>query len=217
MGHWAWSPTGKEIAISLDSGIYIINPDSSSPRCVVEDSIEDNMWISWSPDSCWIVYYDGEIKAANVVDRSQRIIAQRGGWPSWSLTTNKIAYFVSDRFRRFDDTQTLPTEIRIYDFETDKTQSIDMDKIEVNHNVICPLVWSPDSRELAFEATKLRLFRKSSTHVYILNIETKNLMQLSDGSHASDASIRWSPDGSQIALCSTADFRTRIYSVRGTQ
>jgi len=213
MGQYSWSPDGTKVAFSSDSSLYVVNSDGSNLRCIKEDDKGDKRNISWSPDGSWLVYRDNGINVINVRTSSHKILSSRGGFPAWNPVNNKIAFYVSPLFQRFDDNQKLPNEIRILDFDSDHIEKVSIRNADIVSNMFQELVWSPNGKHLAFQMNKFRWFRKELSAIYTLDVKVKQFTKVIEGIHARDSSIKWSPDSSKLAVCLVPEFNTKIIEV----
>jgi hypothetical protein len=70
-----------------------------------------------------------------------------------------------------------------------------------------------DTREVAWSPDGSRLAVASAGHIFILNFQTAECVQITTGPWT-DQSPSWSPDGSQLAFSSTRDGNAEIYVMR---
>ena len=56
MGQVAWSPDGKQLAITLDGAIRLLNTDDSKPPQLIPGQIGKSRDPAWSPDGKWLAF-----------------------------------------------------------------------------------------------------------------------------------------------------------------
>ena len=142
---------------------------------------------SWSPDGRSITHGsnqdgDPDIYVRDVgtnVERQLTFHDSRDIWPAWSPNGKWIA-FISERDGEMD----------IYRMDADGENL----KRLTNRGGCKKPAWSPDSRSIAFSASKKEA--EIGSDIYVMSAEGKGLRQLAD---TSSGVCTWSPDGKEIA------------------
>jgi len=207
-----WSPSGKAVAATSDSVLWVVDADGSNQKSIVK--VEQGLLtsVSWSPDGQWLAYSGQGVSAVNTLDSRRRNISSFGLGPVWNPRANKIAYYWNTDSQIFGDQSEKSVGIHIHDFDSGRTDVIDLGSIHIAFNKR-PLVWSPDGRYLAFEMKKEGLFRKQPPAIYVLDVEKRELHKQVDGQHFVDSSIKWSPDGTKLLLALVHEDYTRVHDV----
>jgi Tol biopolymer transport system component len=186
----ACSPTGKMIAAISDSVLWVIDADGLSQKSLVQSEQGLLTSVSWSQDGQWLAYRNEQISVVNVVDSRRQKISPHGRGPAWSPRASKIAFYYETHS---------PMGIYIHDFDTGRTEVIDLGPINIAHNSR-PLVWSPNGRYFAFGMQMAGIHRKQPSAIFVLDVESRKLHKQIEGRHTPDSSIKWSPDGTRLLL-----------------
>lgn len=136
-----WSPDGDRIAFtsrteaSGDFDLKVYEAKSARTTLIVTGELPSGEgYIDWSPDGQSIVYESasGEVQIVDIHTRDKRAVA-RGGLPRWSPDGKRIVYH-----KEGEDSVT------IQNLKGSETRNVLVGKKARN------LVWSPDSRFIAF-------------------------------------------------------------------
>jgi len=111
-------------------------------------------------------------------------------WPAWSPDGRRIA-FQRAKFKG-DVTLSNTSDICVIDLETGEVQQLTDNDLYEGHPS-----WSPDGRQIAFEASTDLLWGR--TQIYIMDADGGNVRQLTSG-FGEAREPAWSPDGSRIAF-----------------
>jgi Tol biopolymer transport system component len=157
---------------------------------------------TWSPDGYQIAFtsdrddgYDIHLSAA-VAGSTRNLTHQHNtgdGAPSWSPDGRYIAFIL-----QMPNSLTLPY-IAVMDVLTGGIR--EFPTINVG-NYTYPPVWSPDSKYLAVLASQDELF---STEVFVLDMTTSEILDLSKSVPTVDGHPSWSPDSKRLAFASFDD------------
>ena len=200
----SWSPDSRQIAFSAvregkKSQIYII--DVSGGEAVkltdVETGAEDP---AWSPDGRWIAFYSSVGKM--YTDEFEKELGDV------RFMTHLRYYHV----RSWDDGKRQRIFIVPADGRGEPRQLTDGECAdEGDHS----MVWSPDSREIAFVSNRDKEWYNSiNTDVYAVSISDGKMRQITT-SRGPDHNPAYSPDGSKIAYRSifTYNYESENYKV----
>jgi hypothetical protein len=177
--HASWSPGGDFIAYTDGdhgpSQIWLIEPDGSNPRYLVNGSLPD-----WSPDGTRIALMRGfNIYVLTLADSSLQQLTDDGGsaFPDWSPSGNGIAY------------DTTRGRIGIWIMDPDGS----------GKRWVCEgwtPDWSPDGSKLAFVGPGVG---EAVNDIWIVDVEGTNARSLTRGAWHSNVEPSWSPDGKSVA------------------
>ncbi len=200
--------------------VYLLDPGGTNPRRLTDNSDAD--WIpKLSPDGKRIVFDSNRARGAgepvNAVDlfwmkadgKDQAPLTQ-GSSASWSPDGKWIAFQRSASGTGLPENDlpsgaTTDSDIFIMrvpddDDPTEEPINITNSQGEVDEDPD----WSPDGKKIAFtrhpdtEQPTQRPFHYPSKRIYVLDLETGGIEQLTHGD-AEERAPAWSPDGTQIA------------------
>jgi Tol biopolymer transport system component len=194
----AVSVDGTQIAfLSNRSGqyeIYVMDSDGSNVVQLTEESKPNLASVTWSADGTTIAF--SSFRDANFeiysIDIENNVLNRLTNntvndfEPTWSPQTHSLA-FVSDGNIAIMDPDSGDTSI-VYSGSGDNKD----------------LAWSSDGNKIAFASYTLNPDETSyDAEIYIIEIETENLVQLTDNL-VDDASPSWSRDGNYLTFVSNA-------------
>lgn len=202
--HPAWSPDGKLLAVSSESGstqdIYLMDADGTNLRRLTQNA-QRNIYPTWSPDGKQLGFAsnrDGswDVYVMNIDGSGVRRITFGSGLdekPAWSPDGQRIA-FMSSR----------DGYAQIYSVKPDGT---DLQRISTAQVSELNPAWSPDGRTLAFNVAATRDF-----DVYLMDVSGTNRRRLTNNPGSDERPV-WSPDGKTLAFYSDRDGNWEIYTV----
>lgn len=193
-----WSPDSKKLAFKSErdgkSQIYLISPTGGEGIALTseEDGVGD---FAWSPDGAHIAFASagGDSKARKARKEKYGEFEIVGGDYSmnrlWVVTVNSENKPKAELLTKADN-------LSVADF-----------------------AWSPDSKRIAFTATRdPDLGSRFTSEIYLIGLEDRMVKKLTDGK-GPNSGPAWSPDGREIAYTTSngAEFyyyaNTRIASI----
>jgi Tol biopolymer transport system component len=192
-------PTDRPRAV--DSHLYLLPLDGSSPRMLTDRVLGD---FKWSPDGKWIAYLCAVKQddshtgfhlclSATKANGESRVLSEgevRGAY-SWSPDGMHLAYFTSN-------THAFTLHVAGIDGSTPRLL------IETNNLPEAPQ-WSPDGRRILSSRGKSR-----NTTIFSIDADGSRGTPLTDPNlHAS--SPFWSPDGKRIAFTGVAHGQPQVF------
>jgi Tol biopolymer transport system component len=204
-----WSPTGDRIAVSVDSGLYIEDPEGMVLARV--DLAGAPFSMSWAPDGGALVFtasgrggiemYRVDSDGGNLTNLSAAIGArpEYTFGAQWSPSGDLIAF------------HSLVGEAHIAVMNPDGSGEREMARWQSNWEILevpgwQPPRWSPDGERIAFVSTS----PFGDHDIYVINPDGSGLTDLTP-SPGDDYDPAWSPDGKRIAFVSTRDGDEEIY------
>ncbi|HVU99657.1 MAG TPA: PDZ domain-containing protein [Puia sp.] len=168
------SPTGKRILVEARGDIFTVPIENGNARNLTHSSDVADRAPSWSPDGKWIAWFSdkgGEGYALYLTDQEGKgeprkisIGESKLAWePCWSPDSKYIA---------FEDNK---VRIKVIDAATGKITNVDAGGANIERGNM-GLVWSPDSKWLAYAKTGLNNFRR----VMVWSLATGKTAPLSD-------------------------------------
>ena len=207
-GAW-WFPNGRQLAcrgftsanISSLLDIYILHPEKLTLVNISKSPQKSEGWITVSGDGKKIAFHadedtpDGkfnpstplEIYSMNVdgsgivnLTNTARLSERK---PEWSPDGKWIAFRVNVRVAQPDGTEASIREIHVMNADGTNRAPLVSDRDE---QVITLNNWSPDSKWLLF-----RMKDKGVIDLYLVHVETKEIVRITYGAHAANATWVW--------------------------
>ncbi|HKG26489.1 MAG TPA: hypothetical protein VKB09_12635 [Thermomicrobiales bacterium] len=221
-------PTDTEIAARLagvrrdhaplvyarDGVVYVAGPDGGDERAVSPPM--DATWPTWNPERTQIAFIqrhpggaalDGTLQVVNLDGSNPRAMAERAMpfyWPSWSPDGTKIAFVSASDFD--EERNEGKITLHIVDLDTGVESDVTGDRLP---HAFSPS-WSPDGAKIAFVSDRLQRRRDGSLRavdgeVYLLDVATGALTDVSQGRMIDEAWISWSPAGDELLIFTIPD------------
>ncbi|MDR0542634.1 MAG: peptidase S9, partial [Dysgonamonadaceae bacterium] len=195
-GDAQWIKNGKKIAFIYDEQIWEMNPDGSN-RVKISDYEQAIESFKYSPDGTKVLFIS-TIKSIETaagkypdLDKSSGRIIEHLMYKHWDEWTEGIPHpFVADY-----NNGKLSNIVDILDGEPYESPMRPWGGIE-------QLAWSPDSKTIAYTCrrkTGKEYAESTNSDIYLYNVETKNVKNLTEGMLGYDTNPQFSPDGKAIA------------------
>lgn len=190
----SWSPDGKKIVFeSKRDGkyrIYFLDLGSGETEVLIRG---ESWWGAhvpkWSSDGKFIAFLDGGLRLMDISTKkiSPLVINMRVGWFDWSPNSKMIA---------FEEPKVGKDELYLFEVSTGI-----IERIPVNLNVvdIGGISWSPDGDKLACSFQKKG---QNRSDIYLLDIQTGEVQNLTNRPNSYDVNPCWTPDGEFIVFSS---------------
>ena len=161
----------------------------------------DKVAYSWNPDGHWEIY---ELSLHNPISTPRQISRGMGGkfHPQYSPDGRQLAFAVD-----FDGSENF--HLFIHDFSNNTQREL---APEMNGAHQAYFAWSPDNKQIAFISDKTGQF-----DTYIIPVDGGEARLVLDAGHPT-WKVRWSPDGSMLAVtveASGIDYGTYVVPLSG--
>lgn len=217
----SWSPDGRQIAfrsrVDGSSDIFVMDANGQNWRNLVkdpEDSIFDEFYPEWNPQREMIALYTDRFYTPAVGCAWHRlaIMPLSGGADNirvleeplteqetlgWSADGRRLAFS-----SRCDMSQEQAVELIEWNIDTDDVVQLTDDGF-----VNASPAYSHSGRYLAYQSVR----PDAAADIFVLDLETGELANLTNNPEFKDSHPTWSPDDSQIAFVSDRDGNDEIY------
>ncbi len=195
MSEFSLSPDGKKVVFIARGEIFAASATDGGDAFRVTNNAALDSDAAWSPDSKRIVYASNRggfdrIFSYDFVSNTETQITNSNANdfnPRFSPDGKSIAFMRGN------------TEIRVYDVDKKQEKLVAnglFDKPPFNSER--PFVWSPDSKWIAFFST----VEKQFNNVHVVNIDNKEVKQVSFLANTNANTLSWSPDGTFLTYVS---------------
>jgi Tol biopolymer transport system component len=212
-------PSDRDVILNLteinkQQGWYIVNPTdwkmskwefpNSIPNALNEETRKS--YVSWSPQTQRLLYAKksispkGSIEVLKIEDKSF------GSSNQYTLSPDGKTVAYTDGFT--DKTFGIVEDIYLFDIASKRSRRI----TQLAPGSVYQLVWSPDSKALAFwhrdtKKTLKTLYQinsDGSNPQVLLDVKDDLPIQIDPSLSFNDEAMKWSPDGRYLALLSSA-------------
>jgi Tol biopolymer transport system component len=201
--------THSPLVYTRDGAVFIAGPFGDDEKALTPDI--DARWPAWSPDRTQIAFlvptekssrFDGTLMVMNADGSEMRTLVDRVlpfGSPQWSPDGTLLAY---PSVRAFNEEQFIG-RISLQIIDVASGEETDLTGTRLNH--ASGASWSPDGRRLAFVSYTMERRRGGGVDLidgdaYIVDIETRELSNVTQGRVKDESWIRWSPSGDKLLL-----------------
>ncbi|MCG6927260.1 MAG: PDZ domain-containing protein, partial [Acidobacteria bacterium] len=191
------SPTGRRALFEARGEIFTVPAQKGDPRNLTRSSGAADRAPVWSPDGAEIAWFSDSGQGYELLVGSQdgleeprrlSIGESKMAWePAWSPDGSQIAFFDDD------------VRLRLVDLESGAIRTLDVGGVNVERGRM-GLVWSPDSRWLAYAKTHSNSLRR----VMVWSRDTGSVTALTDAM-ADAAAPAWDRDGQHLYFLASTD------------
>jgi len=201
-----WSPDGKWIAYfseSPDYDLLVVSPDTGEPRLLSGGPPRDSPR-GWLPDGSGVVAArtrqgDDHIIAVPLDGSAPRRLGPEMAGDQHGMVSPDGTKFGFDIHQGGGD-----ATLWVQEMAGGAPRQLTTENLE---NTSAALMWSPDSRSLAYTSR-----RTGTTDIWIVDVASGEARQLTSDVR-NDFSARWSPDGKWVAFLSDRGSQTDIWVV----
>ena len=115
-------------------------------------------------------------------------------WGRWSPDTKRIVAMTGE-----NSSTACPSEIVVFDVDGTNQRLLSCG---------AHVAWSPDGKKIAFSYMPRGEIGDLTTHIYVMDVDGTNPLQLTGNLGDIDDTPGWSPDGTTIAFSSSRDYPT---------
>ena len=219
----SWSPDGRQIAfrsrVDGSADIFVMDANGENWRNLIkdpEDSILDDFYPEWNPQRDLIALYTDRFYSPAVGGAWHRlaIMPLAGGADNIQVLEKPLTeqetlgWAPNGRHLAFSSRCDMQREggVDLFQWDIDTDEVIQLTN---DGNINASPAYSHDGRFLAYQS----VHPGESADLYLLNLETGEIANLTNNPEVKDAHPTWSPDDSQIAFVSNRDGNDEIYVI----
>ena len=219
----SWSPDGRQIAfrsrVDGSADIFVMDANGENWRNLIkdpEDSILDDFYPEWNPQRDLIALYTDRFYSPAVGCAWHRlaIMPLAGGADNIQVLEKPLTeqetlgWAPNGRHLAFSSRCDMQREggVDLFQWDIDTDEVIQLTN---DGNINASPAYSHDGRFLAYQS----VHPGESADLYLLNLETGEIANLTNNPEVKDAHPTWSPDDSQIAFVSNRDGNDEIYVI----
>ena len=219
----SWSPDGRQIAfrsrVDGSADIFVMDANGENWRNLIkdpEDSILDDFYPEWNPQRDLIALYTDRFYSPAVGCAWHRlaIMPLAGGADNIQVLEKPLTeqetlgWAPNGRHLAFSSRCDMQREggVDLFQWDIDTDEVIPLTN---DGNINASPAYSHDGRFLAYQS----VHPGESADLYLLNLETGEIANLTNNPEVKDAHPTWSPDDSQIAFVSNRDGNDEIYVI----
>lgn len=217
----SWSPDGRQIAFRsrLDgsSDIFIMDANGQNWRNLIkdpEDSIFDDFYPEWNPQRDLLAIYTDRFYTPDVGCAWHRvaIMPTSGGADNIQVLAEPLteqetlAWAPDGRHLAFSSRCNMAREgaVELFQWDIDTNE---VNQLTSDGYINASPAYSRDGRFLAYQSVR----PDAGADIYVLDLVTGEIANLTNNPDFKDAHPTWSPDDSQIAFVSDRDGNDEIY------
>jgi len=200
----SWSPDGTQIGATFsadDMNWDVIHLDLATGEYDQLTEGGTNWAGSWSPDGTQLLYWtDPPAAAIHLVDLKGEAMILIGDGET------RLNPALSPNGSQIVSMKQVPNagfELFLYDLRTREETPLTPGYLSVS---LSTAPWSPGGTQIVFASE-----RDGDFEIYVVDVETLRIRQITDNAGISDDMPAWSPDGTQIAFASSRDGDFEIY------
>ena len=219
----SWSPDGRQIAfrsrVDGSADIFVMDANGENWRNLIkdpEDSILDDFYPEWNPQRDLIALYTDRFYSPAVGCAWHRLAVMplAGGADNIQVLEKPLTeqetlgWAPNGRHLAFSSRCDMQREggVDLFQWDIDTDEVIQLTN---DGNINASPAYSHDGRFLAYQS----VHPGESADLYLLNLETGEIANLTNNPEVKDAHPTWSPDDSQIAFVSNRDGNDEIYVI----
>lgn len=186
------SPDGRQLAFIREDGLYVMKMGNGTTNLVVEGYFRGQ---SWHPDSTKLAYYGGsneeKIHILDLSNGENRKISDNDyceWYPAWSADGEMLAYIAT-----YED------NLDIFAIEEPNDTPVNLTQSDLNEY---QFAWHPEQKQMAIVVRQEGevSINQRQMDIYLLDVETGNLKQLTQTPNINESFPRWSPQGDKLAF-----------------
>jgi TolB protein len=190
--------------------ICILDADGNSDRIWLKNT-EAGYKVQWSPDGRRLAFSSAKDDNLFVLDietrKTSRLTKLKGSsvQPEWSPDGSRLAFLWYEAgWTQWDEFGKGDTAVYVVNADGSDVRELVRvpEDEELDFHLQRP--WSPDGKKLIFS----RLVDKSNNKLYVADVDTGQVMPLTDYSEGFEADYTWSPDSQRIAFTSRSEGRS---------
>ncbi|MFV0520858.1 MAG: alpha/beta fold hydrolase [Mangrovibacterium sp.] len=215
-----YSPDSKSIAyiqqVKLDQTVNDIFPDLPKANAMLTNDLMYRHWDAWH-DYTYNHVFIADIESEELITRGKDLLeGERFDAPdrpfdgieqvTWSADSKKLVYSCK-KLNGKAYAESTNTDLYEYDRTTDKTRNL----TENNKGYDKDPVFSPDGKYLAWTSMERDGYESDQTRLFVMNIKTGEVNNLSSGWEQNATHLSWSHDSNAIYFISDYHATDEIY------
>ncbi len=186
------SPDGRQLAFVRKDGLYVMKMENGTTNLVAEDYFRG---LSWHPDSTKLAYYgdsfEDKVHILDLGSGENRTITDNDyceWYPAWSADGEMLAYVAT-----YED------NLDIFAIEEPNDTPVNLTRSDLNEY---QFAWHPKQKQMAIvvrQEGKVSINQRQMD-IYLLDVETGSLKQLTQTPNIHESFPRWSPQGDWLAF-----------------
>ncbi len=203
--------------VKIDPVVKDMHPDLNKANAYIADDLMYRHWDRWHDGKYSHVfiaaYEDGTVHEGTDIMKEEpwdSPLPPFGGSAqiTWTPDGKKLAY-TCKKLIGIDWTTSTNSDIYLYDLETGETINL----TPFNEGYDKHPVFSPDGRYMAWESMATPGFEADKSRIMIMDLETGDYRDYSEGFDQSSSSFAWSADGGKLYFVSGIHATYQLYSL----